>query len=104
MKKMICLLSVLVLTACSSTNNNSRKLASVDKDLTGTYLGVAAYGKGHDGFNKKAIRIYFHPIANEPGKYDVVLLEYVDLLRMAPRYIVSNKIPAIPKRTKYGYL
>lgn len=101
MKTMLCLLSVLFLTACSSTNNNSRKLASLDKDLTGTYLGVADYKAGHKGYNKKAVRIYFHPIANEPGKYDVVLLEYVDLLRMAPSYIASNKLPFIAKRTGY---
>jgi hypothetical protein len=104
MKIIICFASVLFLAGCSSVNNNSRKLASLDKDLTGTYLGVADYGKGHEGYNKKAVRIYFAPIAGEAGKYNVVLLEYVDLLRMAPRYIVSNKIPAIPRRTKYGFL
>jgi hypothetical protein len=82
-------------------NSNSRKLASIDKDLTGTYLGVADYKSGHKGYNKKAIRIYFHPIANEPGKYDVVLLEYVDLLKMAPSYIASNKLPFIAKKTGY---
>lgn len=101
MKKLVSLLSIFLIVSCASTNNNSRKLASTDKDLTGTYLGVADYGKGHKGYNKKAIRIYFHPIANEPGKYDVVLLEYVDLLKMAPSYIASNKLPFIAKRTGY---
>ncbi len=101
MKILTCTLTVLLLTACSSMNSNSRKLASVDKDLTGTYLGVADYKAGHKGYNKKAIRIYFHPIANEPGKYDVVLLEYVDLLKMAPSYIASNKLPFIAKRTGF---
>ncbi len=101
MKIMLCMLSVFFLAACSSMNSNSRKLASIDKDLTGTYLGVADYKAGHRGYNKKAIRVYFHPIASEPGKYDVVLLEYVDLLRMAPSYIASNKIPFIARRTGY---
>jgi len=101
MKKLLSILSILLVVSCASTKNNSRKLASIDKDLTGTYLGVADYKAGHKGYNKKAIRIYFHPIANDPGKYDVVLLEYVDLLRMAPSYIASNKLPFIAKRTGY---
>ena len=101
MKKLMVLAAALALVSCSSTNNNSRKLASLDKDLTGTYLGVADYGRGHNGYNKKAMRIYFHPIAERPGSYDVVLLEYVDLLKMAPSYIASNKLPFIAKRTGY---
>lgn len=101
MKKFLSFLSLLLIVSCATTNNNSRKLASVDKDLTGTYLGVADYQKGHKGYNKKAIRIYFHPIPNEPGKYDVIILEYVDLLKMAPSYIASNKLPFIAKRTGY---
>lgn len=101
MKKILSFLSLLLVVSCATTNNNSRKLASIDKDLTGTYLGVADYQKGHKGYNKRAIRIYFHPIASEPGKYDVVLLEYVDLLKMAPSYIASNKLPFIAKRTGY---
>ena len=96
------LASALFLISCSSTNNNSRKLASIDRDLTGTYLGVADYGPHHKGYNKKAMRIYFHPIPNEPGKYDVVLLEYVDLLKMAPSYIASNKLPFVAKT--FGFL
>ena len=102
MKNLILLATALFLVSCSSTNNNSRKLASLDKDLTGTYLGVADYGSPHRGYNKKAMRIYFHPIPNQPGSYDVVLLEYVDLLKMAPSYIASNKLPIVAKT--FGYL
>jgi hypothetical protein len=102
MRNLVLLASALFVVSCSSTNNNSRKLASLDKDLTGTYLGVADYGSPHKGYNKKAMRIYFHPIAHEPGKYDVVLLEYVDLLKMAPSYIASNKLPFVAKT--FGYL
>lgn len=99
MKKIIVMTSLLSLVACSSVNTNSRKLASTEKDLTGTYLCVSNYGKGHKGPNKTASRIYFHPSA--PGKYDVVFLEYVDLLKMAPSYVASNKLPFIAKRTGY---
>ncbi|MFL5785799.1 MAG: hypothetical protein ACJ76H_14370 [Bacteriovoracaceae bacterium] len=101
MKKMLSLLSILALVSCAHNPPATRKISSVERDLTGTYLGVADYGKGHKGYNKKAIRIYFSPIENEPGKYNVVLLEYVDLLAMAPKYITSNKLPFIAKRTGY---
>lgn len=102
MKKLVPLLTVLLLASCASKNPAGRKISSVDRDLTGTYLGVADYGKGHKGYNKKAMRIYFSPIASDPGKYNVVLLEYVDLLAMAPSYIASNKLPIVAKT--FGYL
>jgi hypothetical protein len=102
MKTMLLLASLLFAVSCSHSGQTDRKIASVGPDLTGTYLGVADYGKGHPGPNKPAIRIYFKPIENEAGKYNVVILEYVDLLRMAPSYIISNKLPFIAK--KVGYL
>lgn len=100
MKTLFLMLSLVMMVSCSSSNN-SRKMASVDKDLTGTYLGVADYGRGHKGPNRPAVRIYFHPIEGEAGKYNVVLLEYVNLLKMAPSYIASNKLPFIAKRTGF---
>ena len=100
MKTMFLILSMMILVSCSSTHN-TRKISSIDKALTGTYLGVADYGKGHKGPNRPAIRIYFHPIEGQEGSYDVVLLEYVNLLKMAPSYIASNKLPFIAKRTGY---
>lgn len=100
MKTMIFLVSLLMLVSCSSTNN-SRKISSVEQALTGTYLGVADYGRGHKGPNKPAIRIYFHPIEGQEGRYNVILLEYVNLLKMAPSYIASNKLPFIAKRTGF---
>ena len=100
MKTIIFLVSLLMLVSCSSTNN-SRKISSVEQALTGTYLGVANYGRGHKGPNKPAIRIYFHPIEEQEGHYNVVLLEYVNLLKMAPSYIASNKLPFIAKRTGF---
>ena len=41
----------------------------------------------------KAVRIYLSEIEDEPGSYHVILLEYVNLLKMAPKYIASNKLP-----------
>ena len=102
MKNIILFTSFLSLVACSNVSNNNRKISSAAKDLTGTYLGVADYGTGHSGPNKPAMRIYFHPIESQPGKYDVIILEYVNLLKMAPKYISSNKIPIVAK--KVGYL
>lgn len=102
MKQLILFATLFAFASCSSVNdNNSRKISSVGKDLTGTYLGVADYGKGHDGPNKPAIRVYFHPIEGEAGKYNVVLLEYVNLLKMAPSYIASNKLPFIARKTGF---
>lgn len=98
MKQIILYASLFALVACS---NASRKISSVEKELTGTYLGVADYGSKL-GPNKPAVRIYFHPIEGQEGKYDVVLLEYVDLLKMAPSYIASNKLPFVAKT--FGYL
>lgn len=102
MKKLF-LISLFVLFATScATNAPERKLASINKDLTGTYLAVSDYKFGHKGPNKAASRIYFHPIENEQGSYHVVLLEYVNLLGMAPDYIISNKAPKLAK--KKGFL
>ncbi len=101
MKTLALSLVMLALASCASHKEATRKISSLDRDLTGTYLAVADYGKGHQGLNKKAIRIYFAPIESEPGKYNVVILEYVDLLRMAPSYIVSNKLPFIAKATGF---
>ncbi len=100
MKNLFLSASLLVAVACSS-HQAHRKTASVEKDLTGTYLAVADYRSPHKGPNKAAIRMYFHPIPGEPGKYDVLLLEYVDLLKMAPSYIASNKLPFVAKRTGF---
>lgn len=102
MMKLTLLLSLLMLFACSTTSKNSRTLSSVEKELTGTYLGAAVYNRSRVGPNKPAVRIYFDPIQGETGKYNVVLLEYVDLLKMAPSYIASNKLPLVART--FGYL
>lgn len=102
MKTLVLSLAALALASCASRPEAHRKISSVERDLTGTYLGVSDYGKGTKGYNKKAMRVYFDPIAGEPGKYNVVLLEYVDLLSMAPSYIASNKLPLVAKT--FGYL
>lgn len=105
MKNIILFASIIGIAACSTAPKHHsiplREIASVEKELTGTYLGVADYGDAARGLKKPAIRIYFHPHENVPGKYDVVLLEYVNLLKMAPSYIASNKLPAIASRTGY---
>ncbi len=102
MLKITLLLSLLMMIACSTTSQNSRTLSSVEKELTGTYLGAAVYNRGRVGPNQPAVRIYFDPIKGETGKYNVVLLEYVDLLKMAPSYIASNKLPFVART--FGYL
>jgi hypothetical protein len=95
------LATLLLMVSCASKHPNSRTLSSVEKDLTGHYLGVADYKSPHPGPNKAAIRIYFHPTEGEPGKYTAVLVEYVDLLKMAPSYIISNKLPFLAKRVGF---
>lgn len=101
MKKIISIALMLVVASCASTNDK-RSVASVERDLSGTYVGVSEYKSGHNGPNKAATRIYFHEVEGEKGNYHVVLLEYVDLIRMAPSYIISNKIPVVAK--KVGFL
>lgn len=92
---------MILLTSCATTKD-SRTVASVEKNISGTYVGVANYKIGRDGPNKAAIRIYLDEIEGEKGQYHAVLLEYVNLLKMAPSYISSNKTPAISK--KVGFL
>ncbi len=95
-------LSLFFLFSCASTTKNeSRKISSITRDLNGTYLGVAQYKPGRRGPNKPAIRIYLQAVEGEAEKYHAVLLEYVDLLKMAPSYIASNKLPFIANRTGY---
>lgn len=92
MHKILSFCLFLLLASCSSSDNY-RELSSSSPDLSGTYLGVAKYKFGRKGPNKAATRIYLHEIKGERGSYHAVLLEYVDLLRMAPQYVVANKLP-----------
>lgn len=101
MKKIVMCASLLVMVSCSSPSNNTRHVSSVGHNLNGTYLGVAEHKAPHEGPDKAATRIYLQEIEGEAGKYHAVLLEYVDLLKMAPSYIASNKLPFIAKRTGY---
>lgn len=100
MKQMF-FLSCAFLVASCSTPPVARKIASTERDLSGTYLGVSDYKVGRDGPNKAATRIYFHEIEGEKGSYNVVLLEYVNLFKIAPKYIISNKIPNLANKTGY---
>jgi hypothetical protein len=76
-------------------------IAHVDRSLEGTYLGVSQYKPFHRGPNKAATRIYLDEIEGERGSYHAVLLEYVNLLKMAPRYVSSNQLPAANKIIGY---
>jgi hypothetical protein len=93
------LISSFLLAGCTSTND--RYIASAGKSLDGTILGIVKYTKVKRSLilrrkNKpknRAVRVYMKELPNEPGSYSVVLLEYVNLLKMAPKYIASNKLP-----------
>lgn len=109
MRKLLFFTFTSLLVSCSTSNTsrniasvNTREIATVSKDLTGTYLGVSQYKFGHEGPNKAASRIYLDPIPGKKGTYNAVLLEYVDLLKMAPKYIASNKLPKLSR--KVGFL
>ena len=101
-KTLLAMIMVFGISCSSNTNNpeSSRVVASA-KDISGTYLGVSKYKNGQKGPNKAATRIYLHEVEGEKGNYHVVLLEYVDLLRMAPSYIISNKLPVVAKKTGF---
>jgi hypothetical protein len=101
MKNFIFSALLFLLASCSSFNN-SRNLSSTGGALDGTYLGAAKYKFGRKGPNRPAVRIYLHEIEGEKGSYNAVLLEYVNLLKMAPKYIASNKLPLVSN--KIGYL
>lgn len=68
-----------------------------DNELTGTYLGISKYSQwrffNNKGPSRPATRAYVNDIKGEKGSYHIVLLEYVDLLKMAPQYLASNKLP-----------
>lgn len=100
MKKFLPIALALALGACSSSDKG-RSLSSFDRDISGTYLGVSHYKFGHKGPNKAASRIYLDEIEGEQGSYNVVLLEYVNLLKMAPQYIAANKLPIASKAVGY---
>ncbi len=102
MTKTLLLALLIFIVSCAGMQNNSRKLASVEKkNLTGTLLGVASYPSGHKGPNMKAVRVYFVPVEGKENTYTVVLLEYVNLLKMAPSYIASNKLPIVARATGF---
>lgn len=102
MRKIIGLVAVLTFLSACSTFNEWRRPASFGRDLSGTYLGVADYKFGRKGPNKAATRIYLSEVEGERGSYHAVLLEYVNLLDMAPEYVAAAKAPAVNK--VIGYL
>jgi hypothetical protein len=106
------------LSACSSSQK-SRNIASSDVDISGTILGVVKHTekvrrpknhgpRGGTGWktvtvNKyRAARIYLNEIESEKGSYHAIILEYVNLVGMAPKYIISNKATWLAK--KVGFL
>ena len=101
MKNLLLSVLFLFLASCSSFNN-SRNLSSSGGELDGTYLGSGKYKFGRKGPNRPAVRLYLHEIEGEKGSYHAVLLEYVNLLKMAPKYVASNKLPKLSN--KIGYL
>ena len=106
MNKLFLPLILIGAISCSSVEEKSRKLASVEGDLTGTILGYAKYrektkrkGSANPKFGpryristkKRATRVYFKRAKENDGTYNVLLLEYVNLLKMAPKYVLSSK-------------
>jgi hypothetical protein len=113
--------TILALVGCSTYKDGARGIANADDpsvssgtDLSGTQLGVVRYYKEKYYLPKyaekrktktkkfKALRIYFNKIEGETDSYHAVILEYTNLLRMAPTYIGSNKLPFI--QSLFGFL
>ena len=114
MKKIFFVMSlVFTLASCSVIDHKSRDVASDEGTLNGTLLGVAKYRMAYKAAKKKfgwkkakkmfhtkrnrAVRIYLNEIEGEKGSYHCILLEYVNLVKMAPKYIASNKMPRTSK-------
>lgn len=107
---------MLTVSSCAF-NSGSRNPASNQKDLSGTILGIAEYqeesivpmyraGKRSGTrkitrTKKRAARLYLQEIENEKGAYYGIVLEYVNLLKMAPKYVASNKLPRLSNRIGY---
>jgi len=100
MKKTIIPLLLLFFFSCSNTS--FFRGPSSASSLDGTYLGYAKYGLGRKGPNKPAVRIYLQELEEERGSYNAVLLEYIDLKKMAPQYASSTYTPRLNK--VIGYL
>lgn len=110
MSKLIYVLSFVLLLGCSTANKmEKRGVASTDGvGLSGTILGEVRYKSqrevrvgGKDTTRtvtrhhtkKRATRIYFRETKENDGSYNVVLLEYVELIKMGKKYVISNKGP-----------
>jgi hypothetical protein len=76
-------------------------MAGPPHGLTGTYLGASQYEIGHKGPNRPAVRLYLHPIKAKGESYHAVVLEHVNLLKMAPQYLASQKLPKLNKMIGY---
>ena len=100
MKKFGFAFFALALASCST--GQKRAPSSETIDLTGTRLGQTDHQFFRRGADQAAVRIYLHPLENEPGSYSVVLFEYAPLMTIAPQYVASRKLPAFNK--VIGYL
>lgn len=101
MKKILLALIVATFFTSCAQINKMRRPASFGQDLSGTYLGVADYKFNRRGPNKAATRLYLQEVEGERGSYHAILLEYVNLLNMAPEYIAANKVPPLNKIIGY---
>lgn len=99
MKKLGLVLFALALASCST--GQKRTPSSDGIDLTGTRLGQTDHKLFRRGADQAAVRIYVHPLENEPGSYSVVLFEYAPLMTIAPQYVASRNLPAANKLIGY---
>ncbi len=81
----------------SSQTNTFRTPSSVD--LTGAYLGEGLFAKKRpkaaQGLKRPAMRFYLERNENEADSYYGVLVEYDELIKMAPPYLAAQKAPGL---------
>ena len=106
MKNLIILLvSSLMILSCAHTKKD-RKVASVEMpDLDGfTTLGYSEYNASRKGPNRPANRIYFRQVPGAEDKYIVVLIEYLSMPKIFPRYALSSKFDFASNRGWLKYI
>ena len=101
----ILLTSLLLLGLISCSNHSlKRDISSNYKDISGTFLGAAAYtkvqmqrGQKRSYISKRtAVRVYFRELENEKGSYNAIVLEYAKVGQIAPRFLMAKLFKKAP--------
>jgi len=108
LKNLLFLILAVTLASCATPQKHDQgdhgqiRTPASSVNLTGAYLGEGLFQKSRTtGVQRPAMRFYLEQSPDEVSAYYGVLVEYPDLLTMAPQYIATQNAPVLNKAIGY---